>query len=137
MQEYPDIKQSLTAVVECLIDYKEILISKNTLTTRIPADLQNNMRPLLKEHCAIIKDFMIRRERPSIQDADLKACLDCLEKALTPWNPDMSILCPEFCDKIFDGFNLNPKKIQIIKEIDLYCPILDGVSADEPQSSQD
>lgn len=132
MQEDPDIRQRLTAVVQCLIDYKAILINKNTLNITVPADLQNNTRPLLTQSCNIIKDFMIRHERPSEEDAELKACLDCLDKALSPWNPDMSILCPEFCDKIFDGFNLNKEKI--LNEIDLYCPV-DGVSADEPQSS--
>lgn len=136
MQEDPDIRQRLIAVVECLIDYKAILINKNTINITTPADLNNNTMPLIKQRCDMIKDFMIRHERPSIQDDDLKACLDCIELALKPWNPDMSILCPEFCDKIFEGFNLNPDKIQIIKEIDLYCPRIDGVP-DEPQSSQD
>jgi hypothetical protein len=125
--EDSDIKKRLTAVVECLIDYKSKLINKNTLNTTIPADLTNNTMPVLKQSCAIIKDFMIRHERPSIQDSDLKACLDCIEIALNPWNPDMSILCPEFCEKIFQGFNLNADKIQIIKEIDLYCPRIDGL----------
>jgi hypothetical protein len=37
---------------------------------------------------------------------------------------------------VFEGFNQNPDKIQIIKEIDFYCPIIDGVPDDEPQSSQ-
>jgi hypothetical protein len=125
--EDSDIKKRLTAVVECLIEYKSKLINKNTINITTPADLTTNTMPVLKQSCAIIKDFMIRHERPSIQDADLKACLDCLETALTPWDMDMSILCPEFCEKIFQGFNLNPDKIQIIKEIDLYCPRIDGV----------
>lgn len=135
MQEDPDIKKRLTAVVECLIKYKAKLID-TTLNITTPADLNNNTKPLMKKRCDMIKDFMIRHERPSIQDDDLKGCVDCIETALTPWNMDMSILCPEFCDKIFDGFNRNADKIHIIKEIDLYCPIIDGVP-DESQSSQD
>ena len=122
------IKQRLTAVVECLIDYKAKLINTNTINITTPADLTNNTMPLMKQRCAIIKEFMIRHDRPSIQDNDLKACLDCLESALSPWDMDMSILCPEFCDKIFDGFNLNKEKI--LNEIELYCPV-DGVSDDE------
>lgn len=121
------IKQRLTAVVECLIDYKAKLID-TTLKTGIPADLKNNTMPLMKQRCAIIKEFMIRHERPSIQDEDLNACLECIERALTPWDMDMSILCPAFCDMIFDGFNLNKEKI--LNEIELYCPV-DGVSDDE------
>jgi len=128
------IKERLTAVVACLIDYKAKLINKNTINTTTPADLNNNIIPLLNQSCKIIKDFMIRHERPLTQDPDLNACLDCLEKALSPWDMDMSILCPEFCDKIFEGFNLNKEKI--LDEIDLYCP-LDGVPDDEPQNSQE
>ena len=131
LEEDPDIKKRLTDVVSCLIDYKAKLINKNTINITTPADLTNNTMPLLKERCAIIKDFIIRRDRPQTNDSDLNACLDCLTEALNPWNPDMSILCPEFCDKIFQGFNLNPDKIQIIKEIDLYCPIIDGVPDQE------
>ena len=126
------IKQRLTAVVKCLIDYKAKLID-TTLNTGIPADLNNNTTPLMKQRCDMIKDFMIRKERPSIQDNDLKACLDCIETALTPWDMDMSILCPAFCDKIFDGFNRNADKIHITKEIDLYCPIIDGVPEEVAQ----
>ena len=121
------IKQRLTAVVECLIDYKAELIG-TTLKTGIPADLKNNTMPLMKQRCAIIKESMIRHERPSIQDKELNECLDCIERALTPWDMDMSILCPAFCDMIFDGFNLNKEKI--LNEIELYCPV-DGVSDDE------
>ena len=130
------IKERLTSVVLCLIEYKAKLINKMTINMTTPADLLNNTMPILKQRCELIKDFIIRHERPSIQDDDFNACLDCLEKALNPWDMDMSILCPEFCDKIFDGFNRNADKIHIIKEIDLYCPRIDGVP-DEPQSSQD
>jgi hypothetical protein len=129
--EDPDIRQRLTAVVSCLIDYKATLINKNTINITTPADLINNTMPLLKERCGTIKDFIIRRDRPQMNDSDLNVCLDCLEKALSPWDMDLSILCPEFCDKIFQGFNLNPDKIQIIKEIDLYCPRIDGVPDQE------
>lgn len=128
------IKQRLTAVVECLIDYKANLINKMTINITTPADLMNNTMPLLKQRCGIIKDFMIRRERPSNEDSEMKACLDCLENALNPWDMDMSILCPDFCEKIFEGFNLNKEKV--LAEIELYCPVIDGVSDDEPQSSQ-
>jgi hypothetical protein len=115
------IKPRLTAVVACLIDYKAILINKNTINITTPADLTNNTMPLLKQRCGIIKDFIIRRERHASEDSDLNACLDCLENALTPWDMDLSILCPEFCDKIFEGFNLSKEKI--LDEIDLYCPV--------------
>ena len=125
------INKRLTDVVSCIIDYKSKLISRNTINITTPADLTNNIMPLLKERCAIIKEFMLRRERPQSNDSELNACLDCLEKALTPWDMDLSILCPEFCDKIFEDFNLNKEKI--IDQIELYCPV-DGVSDVEEDS---
>ena len=130
MLEGPDIKQRLTAVVECLIDYKGLLIDKNTINITTPSDLKNII-PVFKEKCNIIKDFMLRHERPLTQDSALNACLDCIERALTPWDMDMSILCPEFCEKVFEGFNQNEDKIRIIKEIEFYCPVIDGVPDEE------
>lgn len=119
------IKPRLTDIVNCLIEYKQKFINRSTLKSGDPADL-NNIVPLLKERCNIIKAFMtpprIRPPRLNSEDADdFEDCLDCLTIALKPWDSDLSILCPEFCDKIFEGFNQNSKKI--LDEIDLYCPV--------------
>ena len=130
------IKERLTAVVLCLMEYKAKIINKMTINITTPADLLNDTMPLLSKRCELIKEFMLRHERPLSEDNDFNDCLDCLEKALTPWDMDMSILCPEFCERIFEGFNQNPDKIEIIKDIDFYCPIVDGVPDDEPQGSQ-
>lgn len=123
------IKSRLTLIVNCLIDYKKKFITKTTLRTPVSADLNNVIRDL-KERCNRIKAFMIppRIRPPRSNDEDFEACLDCLAEALKPWDSDLSILCPEFCDKIFEDFNHNSQKI--LDEIDLYCPV-DGVSDDE------
>jgi len=129
--EDPEIRQRLTDLVICLFKYKSFVINNDTLYTTTPDDLNKKIMPYLKNKCNIIKAFITPpRIRPPIsKDNAFEECLDCLEVALKPWNPDMSILCPQFCDKIFDDLNQNSNKI--LDQIELYCPNLDGVSDDE------
>lgn len=119
----PDVMQRLTDLVKCLFIYKASVINNDTLYTTSPNDLNEKIMPYLKSKCNIIKAFMTPpRVRPPISnDTAFEECLECLENILKPWNSDMSILCPEFCDKIFDDLNQNPKKI--LDQIDLYCPV--------------
>lgn len=131
--EDPDVRQRLTDLVKCLFTYKAFVINNDTLYTTTPNDLNEKILPYLKNKCNIIKAFMIppRIRPPRSDDEAFEECLDCLEKVLKPWNPDMSILCPQFCDKIFEDFNQNSNKA--LEQIELYCPKLDGVPEEDSQ----
>ena len=59
---------------------------------------------------------MLYRSRPLNSDEELQTCMLCLESALNPWDMDLSILAPRWCEMIFKSseFNLSDSIIQEI-----------------------
>lgn len=104
------------AVLTCLLKYKRSFINKATLLSQNPSDLDNNVKPVLNELCSVLTNFMLHRSRPSNSDEELQTCMLCLESALNPWDMDLSILAPRWCEMIFKSseFNLSDNIIQEI-----------------------
>jgi hypothetical protein len=128
------LRTRATKALKCLLEYKRSLINKNTLLSQNPSDLENNVKPELNEMCSTLTNFMIHRSRPLYSDDDLEKCMRCLEEALNPWDMDLSILAPKWCEMIFKSseFNLSDDIIEEILNISL--PPIDG--QDEENNTQ-
>ena len=133
MNSSDDIRQRLRSVLLCLIQYKKIFIQKYTLSTQDPNAL-NTVKTVMRRQCGILIEFMKTRNLPNNPDADLSQCLDCLKVALEPWDMDLSVLCPNFCEMIFinSEFNLSENIIDDILEN--YCPTLDEPQVENTQT---
>jgi hypothetical protein len=123
-----------TEVLKCLLEYKRTLINKNTLLSQNPSDLENNVKPELNEMCSTLTKFMIYRSRPLYSDDDLQTCMLCLEAALNPWDMDLSILAPKWCEMIFKSTEFNLSDDIITEIINISIPPVDG--QDEENNTQ-
>jgi len=129
-----DIKERLRSILRCLIDYKKTLM-KDTLTSQVPNHI-NVVKTTLRRQCNILTEFMKTREMPDNPDTDLLTCLNCLSPLLTPWDMDLSIVCPDLCKGIFVDSDFNMSDSIIEKIIENYCPTLDDVSYVEEENIQ-
>jgi len=135
MDTSDNIRERLRSVLLCLIHYKKAFIQKYTLATQDPNSL-NSVKTAMRRQCGILTDFMKTRNLPNNPDAEISECINCLNTILTPWNMDLSVLCPHFCEIIFinSEFNLSENIIENILEN--YCPTLDEEHAKDTQTQK-
>jgi hypothetical protein len=117
----PNLEERLRDILSCLIQYKRVLINAYTLTSQSPSIL-NNLSHFLRNRCATLTQYMVSRIKPENPDKDLSKCIDCLEKALDPWDLDLSILAPHLCEMILVNSELNISDEMISKIIKEYLP---------------
>ena len=110
------------------MNYKRQLL-KETLNSQVPNHI-NTVKTNLRGQSIILCQFIKSGNRPNNPAPELSTCLDCLSELLTPWNMDLSILCPQLCDAIFieSEFNLSDNIINTM--VEQYCPSIDGLSSD-------
>ena len=107
MAEVPEPKQeTIDAIVKILSDYKMKVINDGTLKTQSPSELRNTSA-ILRQKSRAIKDYILRRTEPPLDDAELSACIKALEPYLNPWNSDISVIAKYWCDKLFETDNLS------------------------------
>jgi len=116
-----NLEGRLKNILTCLIKYKKELINEYTLTSQEPSTL-NRLSLFLRNRCATLTQYMVSRVKPENPDEYLGNCLDCLEKALTPWDLDLSILAPHVCEMILVNSELNISDDMIQKIIQTYLP---------------
>ena len=123
-----------TKVLKCLLEYKRIFINKNTLLSQNPADLENTVKPELNRICLTLTNYMMHRSRPLYSDDDLEKCMLFLDGALNPWDMDLSILGPKWCEMIFKSSEFNLSDDIIPEIINISIPPVDG--QDEEDNTQ-
>jgi hypothetical protein len=111
-----DLETRFRAILKCLLECKKAIVNKYTLQTQNPSDLEDNVKPVLNEICSDLTNFMVDRTRPLNSDEYVQSCISCLEKALNPWDMDLSILAPRWCEMIFKGSEFSLSN-NIIEEI--------------------
>ena len=121
-------KKRLHDILTCLMNYKKT-ITKDTLNSQNPNYI-NTVSAQLRRQSNILSDFMRTRQEPNNADTELSTCLDCLLPLLTPWDMDLSVLCPQLCNAIFIDSEFNQSDNLINTMVEQYCPSIDGLSSD-------
>lgn len=115
------------------MNYKKT-ITKDTLNSQNPNYI-NTVTTTLRRQSNILSHFMKTRQMPNNPDTELSTCLDCLSPLLTPWDMDLSVLCPQLCNAIFIDSEFNQSDNLINTMVEQYCPSIDGLPSDSEEAS--
>ena len=121
-------KKRLHDILTCLMNYKKTITS-NTLNSQNPNYI-NTVTTTLRRQSSILTNFMKFGNMPNNPDTELSECIKCLSPLLTPWDMDLSVLCPQLCNAIFIDSEFNQSDNLINTMVEQYCPSIDGLSSD-------
>lgn len=120
-------------ILTCLDEYKITVLNRLSVKTQNPSDIIH-ISSILRQKLSEIKDFVERRIRPANADADMKACLECLEGNLPVGDYEIRILTSYWCKRLFEEYDITGP---IIREELLKNSMYESEGEDESRQEQE